>query len=208
LSLTKLWTNSTNKHLSKFQTGTSLKLEPKFESETETISNLKYKFLQNFFFLQNKNMTGYLDQYVEHPKWKILKIQILSSCEHFVEHWQKQNQMKSKLLVLHCSSSLHACSHALGGCSVDASPLCPDPSPGRRRRRGGSTPGPPSLLPSNLHVADRPALASADPQHSAAETNPCQHASKADEASVARARRQHVLRRSFTGRPRPRRSGL
>jgi hypothetical protein len=29
---------------------------------------------------------------------------------------------------------------------------------------------PPSLLPSNLHVADHPALTSTDPQHAAAET--------------------------------------
>jgi hypothetical protein len=124
-------------------------------------------------------MTGYLIQYDEHPKWKILKIQILSSCGHFVEHWQQQIKSNQILLVLHCSSSLHACSHALGGCLVDASPLCPDPSPGRRRRRGGSTPGPPSLLPSSLHVDDHPALASADPQHSAAEPATPQHASVA-----------------------------
>jgi hypothetical protein len=31
----------------------------------------------------------------------------------------------------------------LDDATVDASPLCPDPSHGKRRRRGDSTPGPP-----------------------------------------------------------------
>jgi hypothetical protein len=78
----------------------------------------------------------------------------------------------------------------LDGATVDASPLCPDPSHRRRRRRGDSTPGPPSLLPSNLHVADHPALASTDPQHSTAETEAPQHASEAAVPMVARRTRQ------------------
>jgi hypothetical protein len=78
----------------------------------------------------------------------------------------------------------------LDGATVEPSPLCPDPSPGRRRRRGDSTPGPPSLLPSSLHVADHPALASTDPQHSAAETEAPQHASEAAVPMVARRARQ------------------
>jgi hypothetical protein len=41
-----------------------------------------------------------------------------------------------------------------------------------------------------LLVADQQDLASTDPQHSAAETKPLQHASKAVEAGVARANRQ------------------
>jgi hypothetical protein len=56
------------------QTRTSPKLEPKFESESVTISKFEIRFLQNFFFLHNKNMTGYLGQYDEHPNWKISKI--------------------------------------------------------------------------------------------------------------------------------------
>jgi hypothetical protein len=74
LILTKLWTNSTNKDLPKIQTRASLKLEPKFESETETIAKFEIRFLQNFFFIHNKNMTGYLGQYDDHPNWKISKI--------------------------------------------------------------------------------------------------------------------------------------
>jgi hypothetical protein len=35
----------------------------------------------------------------------------------------------------------------LGDATVDASPLCPDPSHGRGRRRGDSTPGPPLFFP-------------------------------------------------------------
>jgi hypothetical protein len=35
---------------------------------------MKYKFLQNFFFLHNKNMAGYLGQYDDHSNWKISKI--------------------------------------------------------------------------------------------------------------------------------------
>jgi hypothetical protein len=70
-------------------------------------------------------------------------------------------------------------------------------------------PGPPLSSPSSsLQAPDHRALARTDPQHTAAETKALQHASKAVEAGVARARRQHALRRPPTGRPYPRRSGL
>jgi hypothetical protein len=65
----------------------------------------------------------------------------------------------------------------LDGATVEPSPLCPDPSPGRRRRREASTPGPPALLPSSLHVDDHPALARGDPQDPAADPATPQHAS-------------------------------
>jgi hypothetical protein len=46
-------------------------------------------------------MPGYLIQYDEHPNLKILKNQILSSCGHFVEHWQKK--IKSNQVSLCCT---------------------------------------------------------------------------------------------------------
>jgi hypothetical protein len=71
----------------------------------------------------------------------------------------------------------------------------PAPSaPTQAMEEGGeeetATRDPPSLLPSSLHVADHPALASTDPQHSAAETEAPQHASEAAVPMVARRTRQ------------------
>jgi hypothetical protein len=75
----------------------------------------------------------------------------------------------------------------LGGASVE--PRAPSPDPSRERRRGGGRQHrtPPSLSLLFLHVADHPALARADPQHSAAETEPLQHASEAAVSLDARA---------------------
>jgi hypothetical protein len=133
LSLTKLHTNSTNKNLLKIQTRTSLKLEPKFESETVTIPKFEIRFLQNFFFLYNKNMTGHLGQYVDHSNWKISKIQISSSCGHFVEHWQREikpNQFYCGCTVLVRSTPV---AMLLGISTVDSSAPSPDPSQEERR---------------------------------------------------------------------------
>jgi hypothetical protein len=125
---------------------------------------LKYKFLQNSTFLHNKNMTGYLIQYDEHPKWKILKIQILSSCGHFVEHWQKKIKMKSTSLVLHCSSSPRHCCHAAGRCLDRFQRPQPRPKRGEAERRRGLHPGPP---PSNLLPRAMPtSLEAPEPTHS------------------------------------------
>jgi hypothetical protein len=99
--------------------------------------------LQNSTFHCNKNMPGYLIQYDEHPNLKILKNQILSSCGHSVEHWQEK--IKSNQTSL-CCTVLARCNPVampLDGALVEPSPLCPDPSPGRRRRRAASTLGPP-----------------------------------------------------------------
>jgi hypothetical protein len=60
----------------------------------------------------------------------------------------------------------------LDASAVEPSPLCPDPSREKGRRRGRQRPGPPLFFPSSLHVADHCDLARADPQHSAAETTP------------------------------------
>jgi hypothetical protein len=60
----------------------------------------------------------------------------------------------------------------LDDAAVEPSPLCPDPSREKGRRRGDSTQDPPLFFPSSLHVADHRDLARADPQHSAAETEP------------------------------------
>jgi hypothetical protein len=92
-------------------------------------------------------MTGYLIQYDEHPKWKISKIQTLSSCGHFVEHWQKKNQMKSTLLELHCAGSLQHCRHAPWPLLDRLQRPQPRPKPGEAEGRRSLHPGPP---PSNL----------------------------------------------------------
>jgi hypothetical protein len=47
----------------------------------------------------------------------------------------------------HCSPSLEPCSHAWSASLVEPSPLCPDPSREKWRRRRRTRPGPPSLLP-------------------------------------------------------------
>jgi hypothetical protein len=78
-------------------------------------------------------MTGYLGQYVEHPKWKISKIQISNSCGHFVEHWQREikpNQVYCGCTVLARSSAV---AMLLGISTVDPSAPSPDPSQEKRR---------------------------------------------------------------------------
>jgi hypothetical protein len=78
-------------------------------------------------------MTGHLGQYVEHPKWKISKIQISNSCGHFVEHWQreiKSNQVYCGCTVLARSSAV---AMLLDGASIDSSAPSPDPSHEKRR---------------------------------------------------------------------------
>jgi hypothetical protein len=96
----------------------------------------------------------------------------------------------------------------LGDAAVEPSAPSPDPSREKGRRRESSTQDPPSLLPSILNIADHPALASADPQHSAAETEALQHASKAAVPAVTRRTHPGPPSRRASGRPRPRRSGL
>jgi hypothetical protein len=51
----------------------------------------------------------------------------------------------------------------LDGATVEPSPLCPDPSREKGRRRGDSTHDPPSLPLLFLHDADRHDCARADP---------------------------------------------
>jgi hypothetical protein len=92
--------------------------------------------------------------------------------------------------------------------AVDPSSLCPDPSRATWEEMEDTARTPLSSPSPSLQAPDHRDLASTDPQHSAAETTTLQHASKAVEAGVARARRQHALRRPPTGRPCPRRSGL
>jgi hypothetical protein len=92
-------------------------------------------------------MTGYLSQYDEHPKWKILKIRILSSCGHFVEHWQKQIKMKSISLELHCAGSLQHCRHAPWPLLDRLQRPQPRPKPGEAEGRRGLRPGPPPSNP-------------------------------------------------------------
>jgi hypothetical protein len=109
----------------------------------------------------------------------------------------------------HCSRSSSACSHARWWRRGRAQLPLPRPEPWEREEKRKTAPGPPLSSPSpSLQAPDHHDLASTDPQHFAAETTPLQHASKAVEAGVARACRQHNLRRPPTGRPCPRRSGL
>jgi hypothetical protein len=124
-------------------------------------------------------MTVYLGQYVEHPKWKILKIQILSSCGHSVEHWQKQIKWNQDHWCCTVLARPNAVAMLLDGASIDSSPLCPDPSHGRRRRRGGSTPGPPLSSSQQPARCRPPGCIRADPQPPAAKQEPFQHASVA-----------------------------
>jgi hypothetical protein len=70
--------------------------------------------------------------------------------------------------------------------AVEPSPLCPDPSREKGRRRGRTRLGPPLFFLCSLHITDRRDLARADPQHPVAETKPRQHASKAAMPGVAR----------------------
>jgi hypothetical protein len=51
----------------------------------------------------------------------------------------------------------------LDGATVEPSPLCPEPSCEKGRRRGVSTQDPPLFFPSLLHVADHRDCASTDP---------------------------------------------
>jgi hypothetical protein len=92
--------------------------------------------------------------------------------------------------------------------AVEPSSLYPDPSRATWEEMEDTARTPLSSPSPSLQAPDHRDLASTDPQHSAAATTPLQHASKAVEAGVARARRQHNLRRPPTGRPCPRRSGL
>jgi hypothetical protein len=55
---------------------------------------------------------------------------------------------------------------------VDPSPLCPDLSREKWRRRRRTCPGPPLFSLCFLHVTDHRDLASTDPQHSMADTTP------------------------------------
>jgi hypothetical protein len=96
----------------------------------------------------------------------------------------------------------------LDASAVEPSSLCPDPSRATWEEMEDTARTPLSSPSSSLQASDHRDLARADPQHSAAETKPLQHASEAVEPGVARAHRQHTLRRPLTGRPRPRLSGL
>jgi hypothetical protein len=95
-------------------------------------------------------MTGYLIQYDEHPKWKILKIRILSSCGHFVEHWQEQ--IKSNQVYWCCTVLARSCAVAmlLDDATVEPSFPIPDPSREKRREEEKRTQGP---LPATLFPA-------------------------------------------------------
>jgi hypothetical protein len=87
--------------------------------------------------------------------------------------------------------------------AVEPSSLCPDPSRATWEEMEDTARTPLSSPSSSLQASDHRDLARADPQHPVAETKPLQHASKAVEPGVARARRQHTLRRPLIGRPRP-----
>jgi hypothetical protein len=73
--------------------------------------------------------------------------------------------------------------------AAEPSPLCPDPSREKGRRKGRTHPGPPLFFLCSLHVTDRCDLARADPQHLIAETEPRKHARKAAVPGVLVARR-------------------
>jgi hypothetical protein len=87
-------------------------------------------------------MTGYLGQYVDHPKWKISKIQISNSCGHFVEHWQKE--IKPNRFYCGCTVLVRSTPVAmlLGISTVDSSAPSPDPSLEKRREDEVCTQGP------------------------------------------------------------------
>jgi hypothetical protein len=67
----------------------------------------------------------------------------LSSCGHFVKHWQKQIKMKSRSLVLHCSSSSKRCGHAPGRCLERLQPPLPRPKPWKKEEKRRQHPGTP-----------------------------------------------------------------
>jgi hypothetical protein len=73
--------------------------------------------------------------------------------------------------------------------AVDPSSLCPDPSRATWEEMEDTARTPLSSPSPSLQAPDHRALASTDPQHSAAETTTLQHASKAVKAGVACAHR-------------------
>jgi hypothetical protein len=87
-------------------------------------------------------MTGYLGQYVDHPKWKISKIQISNSCGHFVEHWQKE--INSNRFHWCCTVLVRSTPVAmlLGISTVEPSFPSPDPSreKGRKEEKRAKAP--------------------------------------------------------------------
>jgi hypothetical protein len=168
----------------------------------------KYKFLQNMLFLQKKISLETLSNMLTTQSGNFQKFEF-ESLAGIVSNTSLtkigENQITVKITA---PVRLVPVAMLVDVAVVEPSPLCPDPSREKGRRRGRQRPGPPLFFPSSLHVADHRDLASTDPQHSAAETTPLQHASKSIEAGVTRARRQHNLRWPPTGRPCPRLSGL
>jgi hypothetical protein len=122
-------------------------------------------------------MPGYLIQYNEHPNLKILKNQILSSCGHFIEHWQKKIKIESNFT----GAALFELAQALSPCSLAPSRTIPAPSaPTQAMEEGGeeeTATRAPSQEPSVPCDADRLEGARGDPQSPAAEPEPSQHAS-------------------------------
>jgi hypothetical protein len=100
--------------------------------------------------------------------------------------WQTKIEQIEFTVKITVADRLMHVAMPLDDAAVEPSSLCPDPSREKGRRRGDSTQDPPLFFPSSLHVADHRDCARADPQHSAAETEPLQHASKAAVPSVAR----------------------
>jgi hypothetical protein len=135
-------------------------------------------------------MPGYLIQYDEHPNLKNLKNQILSSCGHSVEHWQRKIEMRSNFTVLHCASSLQPCCHASGRCPGRTQSPLPRPKPWKKEEKRSQHPWTPALLPSSLHVDDHPALARGNPQDPAADPATSQHASVSAVTGASLQRRQ------------------
>jgi hypothetical protein len=123
------------------------------------------------FFLQNKNITGNLGQYVDHPKWKFSKFRIWTSCGQFVEHLEDENRANLDHYELHCSSSLKPCRHAAGHLRGRPQPPLPRPGPweveGRRRTR----PGPPPLCLTSPRTTPT-TLPSPAPTHSMPQPRP------------------------------------
>jgi hypothetical protein len=83
--------------------------------------------------------------------------------------WQMKIEWNRFYCELHCSSSPKPCSHAPCHLRGRAPFPLPRPEPWEVEGRREMRPGPPPRLSSSLHAPDRHALASTDPQHSAAE---------------------------------------
>jgi hypothetical protein len=88
--------------------------------------------------------------------------------------WQTKIERNQVYCEDHCRRPSRACSHAPGRRRGRAQPPLPRPEPWEREETRKTVPGPPLYSSSSLQAPDHRALASTDPQHTAAETKALQ----------------------------------